>query len=379
MNHSRTRTFIASKTFFNPRQTVRYGYALLLTGVAFVLTYSLKPLAHHYVFDLFQGAVALTAFYEGIGPALVSAALSITLLDFFFIPPLHTLQLGPPDLFRLTIFGAVAVLISSLSARLKRAKTDLEIAQTHLEHRIAERTRELSEANANLTTEITSRLEAEKAMLEISSREQRRLGQDLHDGVCQIVAGAKLISEKIKKTLEARNEPEAKGMQIVESRLSEALSQADMLSRGLYPVELDTNGLMAALSELALKMSHVYSVKCEFKCPHPVFIQDSTVANHLYRIAQEAVTNAIKRGKAERIMIRLRARRTWVALRVVDNGVGFQTLLHRQGMGLRMMHYRARMINAKLQFQSRPGRGTLVRCSFSQDDPGQAKDSYAIG
>jgi len=366
MTNTRTSAIIPEPPFKSPQATARYGFALLASVLALILTYSLKPLSNHYVFDLFQGAVALTAFYAGLGPALMSAALSIIVLDFFFIPPLHTLSLGFPDLFRLAIFGAVAVLISSLSVRLRQAKADLEKAHALLEDRIVERTQELSTANANLTAEIASRLEAEKAILEITSREQRRLGQDLHDGLCQILAGAKLVSERIKNMLAAREQPEAQGLEMIESRLGEALAQADMISRGLYPVELDANGLMAALQELAVKLPRIYSVACRYKCTEPVSIHDSSIANHLYRMAQEAVMNAIKSGKAERITIQLRGRHAAVVLRVIDNGIGFQINTQRNGMGLKIMEYRARMINASLHYRSRRGGGTVVSCAFEQ-------------
>ena len=153
---------------------------------------------------------------------------------------------------------------------------------------------------------------------------------------------------------------------MIESRLGEALAYVDTLSRGLYPVELDTNGLMAALEEMTVKMSSVYQVICKFKCWTNIFVHDGAVSNHVYRIAQEAVINAIKgkRQQASRINVRLFHEGDFVALTVADNGVGLGNGPMRKGMGLKLMEYRSRVINGSLRIRSRPKGGTSVRCLF---------------
>jgi two-component system, LuxR family, sensor kinase FixL len=197
----------------------------------------------------------------------------------------------------------------------------------------------------------------QKALLEIGDRERVRLGQDLHDGLSQILAGAKLIVGGLKE-----KHPE---LAMVESRLSAALSYVDTISRGLYPVELEANGLVAALQELTLKTSQAYNVACHFYCRRPIFLKDTEVANHLYRIVQEAVMNAIKGGHASRINVRLSPSDGLVLLQVADNGSGFGNGPKRKGMGLQIMQYRAQAINGKLQFKSRLRGGTRLSCSFS--------------
>jgi signal transduction histidine kinase len=212
---------------------------------------------------------------------------------------------------------------------------------------------------------VAHRLAAEKAILEISHREQPRLGQDLHDGLSQILAGVKLMSEELKGKLSGRRLPEAKDAETIEARLSEALAQADTISRGLYPVELETEGLMAALEELAGKVSKVSGVVCRFKCPRPIHVSDTSVATHLYRIAQEATTNAIKNGKAKRITVRLMSGLGRIALSITDDGIGMGSQPTRKGMGIKIMEYRARMINASFAIRSRSSGWTRVLCSFS--------------
>jgi signal transduction histidine kinase len=347
-----------------PNAANRCLFASFVSVVALLMSLGLRSFAGRSVFDFFYAAVALSAWYGGFGPGVLASTFAVLTLDYFFIPPLHTLALGFDDVLRLIVFGFVALLISTLSARLREAKARLERSQEELEHRVSERTAELSRVNKNLSREMSHRREAEQELLEISNREQRRLGQDLHDGLCQILAGVRLMTESLKGRLAAKASPETADVERIESRLSEALAQADTVSRGLYPVELETNGLMSALQEMADKISTIYPVKCRLISRSPVTLEDGAVAHHLYRIAQEAVINAVKSGKAKHIIIRLGARSTLCVLSVTDNGVGIQNAASRQGMGLNIMKYRARMIDAALRIRSIPRGGTRVTCAF---------------
>jgi len=362
-----------------PRQAItidlarRYGFAIAASFMALVLTHVFQRLTRNPVFDLCQAAVVLSAWYGGFGPGITAGALGVLGLDYFFIPPLYSFGLGFDDVVRVVIFGAVALLTSWLSAQLKKAKmgleqSNLELEQSNqqMESRVRQRTEELTRAKANLKAEVEQRLQAEKTILDISSREQRRLGEDLHDGLCQLLAGTRLATLEVKKRLESKSISEAADVAIIESNLADALAQADTISRGLYPVELETNGLMAALEELSTKISKIFPVTCQFICWQPVLILDGTVGMHLYRIAQEASMNAIKGGKAKRINIRLKRSGERLFLSVADNGVGFHTQPSRQGMGLKIMGYRAKMIGAVLQFKSHLHRGTVVTCSLAQ-------------
>jgi signal transduction histidine kinase len=349
----------------------RYGFAILVSCVALVLSHFSQRVTHNDDFDICQAAVVLTAWYGGFGPGIAASALSVLALDYFFIPPLYTLNLGFDDFIRLVIFGAVAILTSWLSSQLKKTKMGLERSNLELkrsnqqmESRVQQRTEELSRLNVDLKAEVEQRLQAEKTIIDISSREQRRLGEDLHDGLCQLLAGTRLATLEVKKRLEAKSIPEAADVATIESNMAEALAQADSISRGLYPVELETNGLMAALEELSAKISKIFPATCQFICWQPVLIPDSTVSLHLYRIAQEAVMNAIKGGKAKRMNIRLKRRGARVILSIADNVVGFQAQAPRHGMGLKIMNYRAKLIGASLQFKSHLHRGTVVTCSL---------------
>src|SRR5438309_6940788 len=135
----------------------RYGLAFVASAVAFALTRWIAPAIQYNAFDLFQGSVVISACYGGLGPGFLAAVMSIFILDYFFIPPLNTLSLGIMDFVRLSVFAFVAILTSSLSARLKDAKSDLEKARDQLELRVEQRTEELKKSNTELEGEIAHR------------------------------------------------------------------------------------------------------------------------------------------------------------------------------------------------------------------------------
>jgi len=218
--------------------------------------------------------------------------------------------------------------------------------------------------------DITEFKHAEQEIVEISGREQRRIGQDLHDGLCQTILAAQFTGRVLAEKMRGRAlRPLRADLREMQEHLHNAIAQADVIARGLYPVELDTQGLMAALKELAPNMERTYHIRCRFVCPKPVKIARPGTASHLYRIAQEAVFNAIKGGGAKQILIRLTGRRGQGTLSVVDNGCGISPNPRRRGMGLALMAYRARMINATLDIERRKSGGTRVLCKFPQGIP----------
>lgn len=351
-----------TSTIHSSRSEYRYGLALLVSALAFIFTRWTMPVFQHNAFDFYLAAVVISACYGGFGPALLTAILAIPTFGYFFMPPYNTFSVSSTDLLRLAIFTMVATLTSSLSGRLKETKSTLQRARDELEMRVVERTQELTRANAALEEEIAQRLTAEKEILQISHREQRRLGEDLHDGLCQTLVGLRYITQDLRETAKADGLSWEKEVARIDWSLKEALSQADLVARGLYPVELETNGLLAALQELAEKISVIYRVRCRLRCADKDVALDPPVADHLYRIAQEAVVNAIKRGKGKRVSIHLRRDRGQFILSVTDDGMGLQAAGERRGMGLKMMMYRSRIINADFQIRSRIKGVTRVTC-----------------
>jgi PAS domain S-box-containing protein len=213
--------------------------------------------------------------------------------------------------------------------------------------------------------DITERKNLEKAILEVSGREQRRIGQDLHDGLGQHLTGIAFMSKVQEQKLMEKSLPEAGDAAKIVKLVNEAIYKTRELARGLLPVVSDAQGLMSALQQWAGEVEDLFQVSCSFQCFTPVLIHDDTVATHLYYIAREAVNNAIKHGRASHIVIRLAADDEQGALTISDNGSGITELpANNAGMGRHLMSYRARVIGGSLEIQRIPTGGTMVTCLF---------------
>jgi PAS domain S-box-containing protein len=212
--------------------------------------------------------------------------------------------------------------------------------------------------------DITERKRLEREILEISEREKRRIGHDLHDGLCQHLAGVEMMSQVLEQKLSARSADAARRAGEIARNVREAISQTRSLARGLSPVTLDSEGLRSALQELAETTGKIFGVSCRFDCDPPVFVADQAVATHLFRLAQEAIANAIKHGRAKRVSLQLTSGRGRVILKVDDDGAGFPAEIFKsKGMGLRIMQSRVGMMDGTLAIERSPGGGTRVICS----------------
>jgi PAS domain S-box-containing protein len=213
-------------------------------------------------------------------------------------------------------------------------------------------------------TDITVRKRLETAVMEISGREQRRIGQDLHDGLGQLLTGVAFMSKVQEQRLAEKSAPEAAAAAKIVRLVNEAIHKARELSRGLMPGLAEPNGLMSSLEQMAHEVEEVFGVGCRFYSDETLLIHDATVASHLYHIAQEAVSNGIKHGKARSIEIHLRASRASGLLMVRDTGSGIAPGSREHGgMGLDIMKHRANMIGGSLTISSN-GQGTVVTCHF---------------
>lgn len=236
--------------------------------------------------------------------------------------------------------------------------------------------------------DITERKRLEKNVLEIAEDEQRRIGQELHDGTQQELTGISLLAGGILKLLKdvphdaKRNVctfDERAHTQLCDiatklcQRLSEANRHVRQLAHGIMPVQIDAEGLRSALGELAAVTNGLDGIACQLDMPSPVTVTDTSTATQLYRIAQEAVNNAVRHGQAKEIHIVLDQQADHLLLEICDDGVGFDpevltrnALTHEyRGMGLRIMAYRAGMIGGTLQFQRGPSGGMSLKCKIS--------------
>lgn len=239
----------------------------------------------------------------------------------------------------------------------------LQQAHDALERRVEERTAALITANASLQCESAERQRAAREMLEISTREQRRIGQDLHDGLGQLLTGMALLSQALTQKLAAKSMAEATDASQLVQLANQAMAWARELVRGLSPIEMQGAGLLPALQDLATQTEHLFGITCQVTCDRPPAMPDHTVATHLYRIAQEAVSNAVKHGLARHVVLALTTEPHRVTLTVQDDGIGFSDVSEKpSGMGLRIMHYRAGMIGAALTIQRDASGGARVVC-----------------
>ncbi len=238
--------------------------------------------------------------------------------------------------------------------------------------------------------DITDRKQLQRHVLEISSEEQRRIGRELHDGTGQELTGLSLIAGALLDLVAAAQEVPAGGKKVRQfdevaftriyetirkliEKLTEANRHVHQISHGIMPVQIDAEALQSSLEELARSTNMPPTVNCRFESPSPVIVSDNSTATHLYRIAQEAVNNAIRHSQAGWICVSLLQKGDELVLEIVDDGIGIDEAFSRialarkdHGMGLRTMRYRAGMIGGVLQIQRRESGGTRVKCALLQ-------------
>ncbi len=213
--------------------------------------------------------------------------------------------------------------------------------------------------------DISERKRLQKTILEISETERRRIGQDLHDGLGQHLTGVAFMGKVLEERLAEASLPEAADAAKIVKLVNESIKMTRELARGLLPVVSESRGLMAALKRWVSEVSDLFHVPCRFECNESVLIRNGVVAEHLYRLAQEAVTNAIKHGRASNITVGLAVVKGGGVLTIRDDGCGFDgPSNHPAGLGIRIMNYRAKMIGGSFNLQSSRAAGTLVRCLF---------------
>jgi len=223
---------------------------------------------------------------------------------------------------------------------------------------------------SGVATDVTRRKDLESQVLEATEQERIRIGQDLHDDLCQRLAALKLACGRVASTLDSEQK-EALGE--IEKEIGEATSLSRSIARGLSPVSLEDEGLMVALEQLAQMMENRFGVICRFDCPVPVAVTSQTRASNVFRIAQELMNNAVKHGKPSRIMVGLYPAAGGFKLEVVNDGIPFRGPSQRAGgMGLHFMQFRADALGATLDFTpgKMPDGGTRVVCLVPQSEIG---------
>lgn len=295
--------------------------------------------------------VALAAWFVGKGFGLLMSVLSVIVwIGGDLAAGAHYSNLVVP-IWNAVILMVFYFILVWLLARLRSLHKELEA-------RVVERTRAL-------TREMAERQRLEEEILKVSEREQRRIGHDLHDSLCQHLTATALAGQVLVERLAAKSIPESADAGKVVELVEEGIDLARNLARGLYPVEMDAEGLMSAFQQLAGNITKGAKVRCVFECDKPVLIHNDAAATHLYRITQEAVRNAIAHGKPRRIGINLSEDNALVKLTIEDDGVGLpEESQPTDGLGVRIMAHRAAMIGGTFALEPAPTGGTIITCSL---------------
>ena len=298
-----------------------------LTGGAFVLTASVSY------------ARSLTAAY---GFHVPSSLYDPSLLQKIYIASFPFVALSTSVGFMLMVNERVRAIVVGMNANLESA----------VEKRTAE-----------LRAEIVRREKLEHEVAQIIEKERRRIGQELHDNLGQRMAGLSLLAEALAARLKATAPDLYDRANAIERTASEAVLETRRLAHGLMPVMPGAKDLHAALAELAGNVSLDGRLHCSFCADAPIEVKDEYAATHLFRIAQESVSNLIRHGHATEATIRMERADGRTTLSITDNGVGFSSHEGDQagGRGLRIMAYRASLIGYDLSVESVPGSGTTIK------------------
>jgi PAS domain S-box-containing protein len=245
--------------------------------------------------------------------------------------------------------------------RRKQMEIDLQESKKLLEERVRERTRELRMTNKELRDEIARRKGLEGEILEISDREQQRLGQEIHDGLCQHLTAVAFMARSVALRLKNHRVIEVGDIEKIAQLVNDAATDTRNLSRALHRIDVDAAGFITALEDLVDR--EIWQIPCRLEVKPSFHIEDDVAAGEFYRIAREAVINANKHSGAREIVIRLEQARSEMVLRVIDDGVGFPSdLKTKRGLGAHIMGYRARLMGARLEIDSPRRGGTRVSC-----------------
>lgn len=275
-----------------------------------------------------------------------------------------------PEMMPSDMLESLERLSTELGAAIHRVRIEeaLQTARGELEKRVRERTEELTRTNESLHKEIIERGKLERQLVRATVKEQQRIGQELHDGLGQELTGISYMAQNLVMRLRQSGSSELQAAEELARGIRAVIGQTQKIVRGLVPLEIDSSDLVPALQHLTLSMSKQTGMECEFEADTEASSGlDEAEAIHIYRIAQEAITNAVKHAQARQVVVSLKQEEEAVCLEVVDDGVGFgMDVGDSMGCGLRSMRYRARAIGGQFEIAERPEGGTRVMCRVAR-------------
>jgi signal transduction histidine kinase len=251
--------------------------------------------------------------------------------------------------------------VTTDSAEIKKAEAELKKSKEMLERLVQQRTKALRAANAELENEIARRKGLEGQILEISDREQERLGQELHDGLCQQLTAIGFLARATALRLRDHRVVQTADLEKIAQLINSSVMDARNIARDLHKEEIDAAGLTEALKGLTQRK--VWRIPCRLELKTEINIESDEVASQLYRILREAIINANKHARATQIVLEIRRARNELVFSVIDNGVGLNMKTKAgHGLGFHIMKYRAESIGAHLEFESPKKGGTRLTC-----------------
>jgi signal transduction histidine kinase len=319
------------------------GLVLLIGTVDYIIGISISLRVFYYI------PIGLAVAWLGLGAAVLTsvASVGVWLLGDYLAhsPYIHRPVIWWNASIVFCMFVVVAWVLDALI-----------VLHRELEERVRERT-------AALEQEVAARTHLQGEILQISERERGAIGHDLHDGLCQHLTGTALAAQVLAEQLAAGRDPAAaEAARGVVALVQDGIGQTRGLARGLLLAAVKPDRLTAELEELASSVSGQHGVACQyiqFGEPH---LSDAATASHLFRIAQEAVRNALRHGQPRHVVISLEADAAGIALTVSDDGVGVAENRAGPGLGLQIMAHRAEVIRAEFAVEPARGGGTCVRC-----------------
>lgn len=333
--------------FATPELAGHGYYPAALSVFPFVIWGALR--FGHWGATLVTGVVSVLAIWgttQGAGPFAVGSSVDSLVGWCLFV----------------NVLAVTGLLLAAASAEQHRAQAEIKNAHDELEQRVRERTEELAQTNADLQLEMAERERLEAALIQVSEAQQESIGRELHDGLGQHLTSIAFFGAALQQQLHDRAQPEADAARRIVELINQSIDMTRRVARGLYPAALESQGFSAALEQLADNTRALKGVNCVLNTDPEVHVSDPLVAINLYRVAQEAINNAVKHSQARHLRIDLTCINGHHRLSVSDDGVGFdpERIQQAQGLGVHSLRARASLLEGCLEVQRNTQGGTTV-------------------